>query len=162
MIEEKLKSLGIELPEAPAAVAAYVSVKRTGNLIVTSGQLPWKGKDLLHKGKLGDDISDDEGYQCARQCAINAMAQLKKEVGDLDQISGIIKIEGYVHCASGFRGHPQVLNGASDLFNEVFGDAGQHTRVALGIADMPLDAPVQLVVWAEIKDRYEGENLVYG
>ena len=151
-IEQQLSELGIELPEAPAPVAAYVSVTRTGNLVITSGQLPWVGDRLIHEGKLGRDLDEAQGYEAARVAATNAIAQLRSAVGDLDTIKQIIRIEGYVHAADGFRGHPQVLNGASDLMAQVFGDAGKHTRTALGINEMPLNSPVQLVVWAEVED----------
>lgn len=147
-----LAELGIELPEAPAPVAAYVSVTRTGNLVITSGQLPWLGDKLVHEGKLGGDLDIEQGYEAARVAGINAIAQLKLAVGNLDKIKRIVRLEGYVHSADGFRGHPQVLNGASDLMAEVFGDAGKHTRTALGINEMPLNSPVQLVVWAEVED----------
>jgi enamine deaminase RidA (YjgF/YER057c/UK114 family) len=150
-VEERLKEMGIALPEAPAPVAAYVSVVRTGNLVVTSGQLPWQDGRIVHPGKLGVEVGDEQGYEAARVCAINAIAQLKLAVGDLDKIERIVRVEGYVHSGAGYRGHPQVLNGASELLAEVFGDAGKHTRTALGINEMPLDAPVQLVVWAEVQ-----------
>jgi enamine deaminase RidA (YjgF/YER057c/UK114 family) len=149
-VESELKKLNIELPPAPAGVGAYVPVIRTGNLVVTSGQLPWVGDKFLHSGKVGGELTLEEGYAAARQCAINAIAQLKAAVGDLEKIQKIVRVEGYVHCAPGFRKHPLVLNGASELLNAVFGERGRHTRVALGIADMPLDAPVQIVVWAEV------------
>ena len=149
-VESRLKEMGIALPEAPAAVAAYLPWLRTGNLVVTSGQLPWQGDKLAYSGKLGDQLDERQGYQAARLCAINAIAQLKAAVGDLDRIARVIRLEGSVHSAPGFRGHPQVLNGASDLFNEVFGERGRHTRTALGINEMPLDSPIQLSVWAEV------------
>jgi enamine deaminase RidA (YjgF/YER057c/UK114 family) len=149
--DNRLRELGVELPPAPKAVGAYVPVLRTGNLVVTSGQLPWRGDQLLHAGKLGAGVTVEQGYEAARVCAVNALAQLKAAVGDLDKIRQIVRLEGYVHCGPGFRQHPQVLNGASDLINAVFGDRGRHTRVALGIHEMPLDAPVQLVVWAEVE-----------
>ena len=151
-IEQRLAELGIELPAPPAAVAAYVSVMRTGNLVITSGQLPWVEGQILHEGKLGSEVNDTQGYHAARAAAINAVAQLKLAVGDLDKVQQIVRVEGYVHCVPGFRGHPQVLNGASELLNEVFGEAGRHTRTALGINEMPLNAAVQLVVWAEVAD----------
>jgi enamine deaminase RidA (YjgF/YER057c/UK114 family) len=151
VVESQLRRLGIELPPAPQPVGAYVAVIRTGNLVVTSGQLPWKGDKLLHTGKLGTELSVEQGYEAARQCAINALAQLRSAIGDLDTVRRIVRIEGYVHCGPGFRQHPQVLNGASDLFNQLFGEKGRHTRTALGIHEMPLDAPVQLVVWAEVE-----------
>ena len=148
--EERLAQLGITLPPAPAGVAAYVSWVRTGDLVVTSGQLPWHDGELAFTGKLGGEVSDENGYRAARFCAINALAQLKEAAGELSKVSRIVRVEGYVHSAPGFRGHPQVLNGASELFNEVFGERGQHTRLALGINEMPLDSPIQLSVWAEL------------
>ncbi|HWB14506.1 MAG TPA: RidA family protein [Pirellulales bacterium] len=149
LIADQLQKLGIVLPSAPKAVGAYVTVARTGNLVVTSGQLPWKGDKLLYTGKLGAELSVEQGYEAARQCALNALAQLQSALGSLDSVRSIIRVEGYVHCGPGFRQHPKVLDGASDLLNEVFGDKGRHTRTAVGIHEMPLDAPVQLVVWAE-------------
>jgi enamine deaminase RidA (YjgF/YER057c/UK114 family) len=150
-IENRLRELGIDLPPAPKPVGAYVAVHRTGNLVVTSGQLPWRGDKLVHSGKLGAGLTVEQGYEAARVCAVNALAQLKAAVGSLDRVRQIVRLEGYVHCGPGFRQHPQVLNGASDLLNAVFGEKGRHTRVALGIHEMPLDAPVQLVVWAEVE-----------
>ncbi|MBI1914539.1 MAG: RidA family protein [Planctomycetes bacterium] len=149
---EKLRELGITLPAAPAAVGAYLPWARTGNLIFTSGQLPWLEGKLAYTGKLGADLGLDQGYQAARLCAINAIAQLAAAAGDLERIRQIVRIEGYVHAAPGFHDHPKVLNGASDLFNAVFGPRGQHTRTALGINEMPLDAAVQLSVLAEVVD----------
>ena len=149
-VESQLEKLGIQLPPAPAGVGAYVPVIRMGNFVVTSGQLPWKGDKFLHSGKIGGELSIDQGYAAARQCAINAIAQLKAALGDLEKVRQIVRLEGFVHCATGFRDHPLVLNGASELLNTVFGERGKHTRVALGIADMPLNAPVQIVVWAEV------------
>jgi enamine deaminase RidA (YjgF/YER057c/UK114 family) len=150
-VEDQLRRLGIELPPAPKPVGAYVAVIRTGNLVLTSGQLPWKGAKLLYTGKLGNELSVEQGYEAARQCAINALAQLQSALGALDKVRRIVRVEGYVHCGTGFRQHPQVLDGASDLFNQVFGEKGRHTRTALGIHEMPLDSPVQLVVWAEVE-----------
>ncbi len=152
MIEERLKELGIELPDAPAPVGNYVSVKRSGSFIITSGQLPWVRGKLICEGRLGEEVSVEQGYQAARQCAINAIAQLKLAAGDLDNIKELVRVEGFIHCGSGFRGHPDVLDGASDLLYEVFGEAGEHARMALGIHEMPLSAPVQLAVWAAMKN----------
>jgi enamine deaminase RidA (YjgF/YER057c/UK114 family) len=148
-VERRLSELGVSLPPAPPPVGAYVGVVRTGNLLVTSGQLPWVGDRLFRTGRVGTELTVEEGYQCARICALNALAQLLTDLASLDHIKQIVRVEGYVHCAPGFRDHPKVLNGASDLLNQAFGEKGQHTRTALGIADMPLNAPVQLVLWAE-------------
>jgi len=151
-IEKKLEELGIVLPEPPAPVGNYVSVKRSGPFVITSGQLPWVGDKLICEGRLGEDVSVEQGYQAARQCAINSIAQLKLAMeGDLDGIEEIVRVEGFIHCGDGFRGHPDVLDGASDLLHEVFGEAGKHARMALGIHEMPLSSPVQLAVWAAVK-----------
>jgi enamine deaminase RidA (YjgF/YER057c/UK114 family) len=150
--EAKLRELGITLPPAPPGVGAYVPWVRTGNLVLTSGQLPWLEGKLAYTGKLGAELGIDQGYQAARLCAINAIAQLKAAAGDLDRVRQVVRLEGYVHAAPGFRDHPKVLNGASELFNAVFGERGRHARVALGINEMPLDAAVQLSLIAEIAD----------
>lgn len=149
---KKLEQLGIRLPSPPAAVAAYEPWVRSGDLVITSGQLPWRDGKMAYAGKLGAELDEKEGYEAARLAAINAIAQLKAAIGDLDKIVRIVRVEGHVHTAQGFRGHPQVLNGASDLFNEVFGPRGRHTRTALGINEMPLDAAVQISVWAQVSD----------
>ncbi len=148
--EDKLKQLGITLPPPPAGVAAYLPWMRTGNLIFTSGQLPWREGQIAFAGRLGAEFTEEQGYQAARYCAINALAQLKDATGDLEKVRQIVRVEGYVHCAPGFRGHPRVLNGASELFIAVFGPRGQHSRLAVGITEMPLDAAVQLTVIAEV------------
>ena len=150
--EERLADMGIPLPAPPAAVAAYEPWVRTGNFVVTSGQLPWRDGVMAYAGKLGVELNDDDGYQAARLCALNAMAQIKAAGGELSRVQRIVRLEGYVHAGPGYRGHPQVLNGASELFNEVFGDRGRHCRTALGINEMSLNAAVQLVVWAELMD----------
>jgi enamine deaminase RidA (YjgF/YER057c/UK114 family) len=150
--EETLQQLGLSLPPAPAAVAAYEPWARTGNLIFTSGQLPWRDGRMAFTGRLGAELTVEQGYQAARQCALNVLAQLKAATGDLEKVRRLVRVEGYVHCAPGFRGHPQVLNGASDLFNSVLGPRGAHARLAVGISDMPLDAAVQLTVTAEVAD----------
>lgn len=149
-VEQKLRQLGYELPAAPPAVGFYVPVLRTGNLVVTSGQLPFIGKELAFKGKIGGTLHDQEGVDAARICALNALAQIKACIGDLDLVQRIVRVEGYVHSAAGFQGQPHVLNGASEFFVNVFGEKGKHTRVALGVNEMPLDAAVQLSVWAEV------------
>ncbi len=148
--EGKIASLGIALPEPPAAVGAYVTHVRTGDLVTTSGQLPWVNKVMQYPGRLGAEVTAEEGYQAARICCLNALAQLKAELGSLDRVRRIVRLEGYVHCTLEFRDHPKVLDGASDLLVEIFGEQGKHVRIALGIYAMPLNSPVQLVVWAEV------------
>jgi len=149
-IEARLEQLGLPLPVAPPPVGAYVPAIRTGNLVVTSGQLPFVGKQIVFEGKLGAQLHEQDGWNAARICAVNALAQIKACVGSLGMIKQIVRVEGYVHSAPDFRGQPHVLNGASELLVELFGDAGRHTRIALGVAEMPLNAAVQLALWAEI------------
>jgi enamine deaminase RidA (YjgF/YER057c/UK114 family) len=147
---DRLNKLGIVLPPPPAAVGAYLPWVRTGNLVVTSGQLPWRGATLAWRGRLGAELTVAEGAEAARLAAINAIAQLHHAAGgDLERVRRIVRLEGNVHCVPGFRDHPKVLDAASELFVAVFGERGYHTRTALGICGMPLDSPVQISVWAE-------------
>ena len=148
--EERLTELGVDLPTPPSAVGAYAPWVRAGNLVITSGQLPWVGEELAYTGRLGKEQTVEEGYQAARVCVINAIAQLKLAAGDLSNIRRIVRLDGYVHSAPGFQSQAQVLNGASELLNNVFGPRGHHTRVALGISEMPLNASVQLSLTAEL------------
>jgi len=148
--EERLEQLGITLPEPPEAVAAYVPWIRTGHLVVTSGQLPFRDGRVAYAGKLGVDLTDEEGYRAARLSAVNAMAQLKAATGELSRVRQIVRLEGYVHSGPGYQNQSKVLNGASELFGDVFGERGRHTRAALGVHEMPLNAAVQLSVWAEL------------
>ena len=150
-ISDKLRELGIVLPAAPAGVGAYVPWVRTGDLIFLSGQLPWRDGKLAVVGKLGADVTLEEGQEAARVCAINALAQLQAAAGSLDRVTQIVRLEGFVHSGPGFAEHPKVLNGASELFNAVFGERGRHARIALGINEMPLGAAVQLAVIAAVE-----------
>ncbi|MEX0703647.1 MAG: RidA family protein [Planctomycetales bacterium] len=149
-VERKLQQLGHPLPAAPEAVGAYVPVLRTGNLVVTSGQLPTVGKEVVFRGRVGEQLHVDDGVNAARIAALNALAQIKAAVGDLDAVRRIVRVEGYVNSAPGFDGHSHVVNGASQLLVDAFGEAGRHTRVALGMASLPLNAAVEIVVWAEV------------
>ena len=149
--EERLAELGIELPEAPAAVGAYVPWARTGNLVVTSFQLPWRDGGLAYTGKLGAVRTTEDGYQAARLCALNGIAQLKDAAGELSRVARIVRVEGHVGCTTEFTEIPQVLNGASEFVNDVFGERGRHTRTALGHVVMPLDASVMIGFWAEVE-----------
>lgn len=149
--EERLTSLGIELPEPPGAVAAYEPWIKTNQMIVTSGQLPWEGDEMVYAGKLGTDLSVEDGYEASRLAILNAVAQLKDAVGELSKINQIVRVEGNVHTSQGFQQHATVLDGASDLLSEIFGPRSGHTRTALGTNEMPLDAAVQLSVWADVE-----------
>lgn len=152
-IEHRLSQLGHILPVAPPPVGYYVPVLRVGNLVVTSGQLPFVGKELAFHGKVGGTVTIEQGQHAARLCVLNALAQIKACVGSLENITKIARLEGYVHSAPGFEQQPLVLNAASEILAEALGEAGKHTRVALGINEMPLGAPVQIALWAEVKEE---------
>jgi len=147
--QAKLKELGIELPGVAAPVAAYVPAARTGSLVYTSGQLPFVAGALPATGKVGGEIGPDEAKGYARTCALNALAAVDALVG-LDSITRIVKVVGFVASAEGFTGQPAVVNGASELFGEIFGEAGQHARSAVGVAELPLGAPVEVELIVEI------------
>ncbi len=149
--EERLRALGLELPEPPAGVGAYVPWARTGNLVVTSFQLPWRGGELLYTGKLGRELTLEQGYETARQCALNGIAQLRDAAGELSRVRQVVRLEGHVGCTEDFDAIPAVLDGASDLVNEVLGERGRHARTALGHMVMPLSAPVMVGLWAEVE-----------
>ena len=151
--EDRLAALGLALPPAPGAVAAYEPWARTGNLVLTSFQLPWRDGVLLHTGPCGTAVSVEEGYAAARQCALNGIAQLHEAAGgDLSRVARVLRLEGHVFALPGFSDIPKVLNGASELINEVFGQAGRHARTALGHQVMPLDASEMIGFWAELRD----------
>ena len=151
-IEHRLSKLGHVLPAAPPPVGYYVPVVRVGNLVITSGQLPFVGKELAFHGKVGGTVTIEHGQHAARLCVLNALAQIKACVGSLEKVTRIVRLEGYVHSAPGFDQQPVVLNAASEILAEAFGEAGKHTRVALGINEMPLNAPVQIALWAEVNE----------
>ena len=148
---DNLARLGLAVPPPPGAVSNYDTWSRTGNLIVTSGQLPWENGEMRFSGKLGAEVTLEQGYEAARLATLNGIAQLQQASGDLERIARIVRAEGNVHCAPGFRDHPAVLDGCSDLLVAVFEERGRHTRTALGIAEMPLNACVQISFWAEIR-----------
>jgi enamine deaminase RidA (YjgF/YER057c/UK114 family) len=145
IIDGRLSELGIELPASSAAVANYVPYVISGNLIYVSGQITaWNG-EIRYQGKLGDGISVEDGYRAARLCALNLIAQVKEACGgDLDKVSRVVKLGGFVAGTPGFTDHPKVINGASDLMVEVFGDAGRHARFAVGAPSLPLGISVEI------------------
>jgi enamine deaminase RidA (YjgF/YER057c/UK114 family) len=142
--EEKLRELGIELPKAPAPLGSYVPAVRAGNLVFLSGILPLIQGKLPRQGRVGEDISLDEAREDAKTAAINALAVLKSYIGSLDKVKRCIKITGYVASAPDFTEQPKVLNAASDLMFEIFGEAGRHARAAVGVNVLPLNSPVEL------------------
>lgn len=148
--EERLQELGIDIPELQAPLGAYVPSIISGNLLYISGQLPLAKGELVSKGKLGSEISIEEGMEAAKRAAINSIAVMKNELGDLGRVQRIVKVTGYVASAEGFNQQANVMNGASDFFFEVFGASGRHARVAVGVSELPLDAPVEVEVIAQI------------
>ncbi len=148
--EERLKDLGLILPKAAGAVANYVPWAIVGSMLYTSGQLPWIDGDLKFKGKIGKDLTPDQGYHACRLSALNAIGQLKAALGDLERVKRIVRIEGVLNVATGFTATPGVLNGASDLANAVFAERGQHTRMIHTNPEMPLDCACLIVFWAEV------------
>ena len=142
--EEKLRELGLELPKAPAPLGSYVPAVRAGNLVFLSGILPLIQGKLPRQGRVGEDISLDEAREDAKTAAINALAVLKSYIGSLDKVKRCIKITGYVASAPDFTEQPKVLNAASDLMFEIFGEAGRHARAAVGVNVLPLNSPVEL------------------
>ena len=146
---ERLAELNIELPAVPAPAGAYVPAVRTGNLVYTAGQVPIVDGAVAATGKVGREISPEEAKQHARTCALNALAAVDSVAG-IDSVVRVVKVVGYVASAEGFTGQPAVLNGASELFGEVFGDAGKHARAAVGVAELPLGVPVEVELIVEV------------
>ena len=145
----RLGQLGVALPEVAAPLASYVPAVRTGNLVYTSGQLPVEGGKLAGTGKVGGDISPEQGKALARICALNALAAVESVV-DIDAVTRVVKVVGFVASTPGFNGQPSVINGASDLLAEVFGDNGAHARSAVGVSELPLNAPVEVELIVEV------------
>jgi enamine deaminase RidA (YjgF/YER057c/UK114 family) len=148
--EEWLATLGLALPAVAAPVAAYVPAVRTGPHVYTSGQLPMVEGSLAATGKVGAEVDPARAKELARTCALNALAAVKAEIGDLAKVRRVVKVVGYVASDPAFTGQPEVVNGASELLGEVFGDAGAHARSAVGVAVLPLDAPVELDLVVEV------------
>jgi enamine deaminase RidA (YjgF/YER057c/UK114 family) len=148
---ERLAALGLTLPPVPAPVAAYVPAVRTGGFVYTSGQLPTVDGKLATAGKVGAEVSAADAAELARICALNALAAAAAAAGGLDAIGRIVKVTGFVASAPGFSGQPQVVNGASELLLEVFGADGRHARSAVGVAELPLNAPVEVELIAELR-----------
>ena len=142
--EEKLRAMGLALPPAPKLVGAYVPAVRTGNLVFLSGQLPMRDGELIAKGRVGNEVALEEARDCARQAALNALAAVAAEIGGIENVARIVRVTGYVASAPGFTEQALVLNAASELLAEVFGEAGRHSRAAVGAAELPLGAPVEL------------------
>jgi enamine deaminase RidA (YjgF/YER057c/UK114 family) len=149
-VEDRLDELGIKIPETPVPLGSYKPASIAGNLIFISGQLPLSNGKLMFQGKVGSDVSQEDAAQAARASAINALAALSRELNGLGRVRKIVKVTGYVASASGFYNQAAVVNGASDLFFQVFGEDGRHARAAVGVAELPMNAPVEIELVAEI------------
>lgn len=152
MYEQKLKEMGIELPAPVAPLAAYIPAVQIDNMVYTSGQIPMIAGKLQYTGKVGKDVTTEEAYAAAKTCAINCLSAVKGVIGDLDKIDKIFKVTGFVNSAAGFNAQPKVINGASEFLGEVFGDNGKHARSAVGVSDLPIDAPVEVEIIVKLKD----------
>lgn len=148
--EERLAGLGLAVPEVAAPVAAYVPAVRSGNQVFTSGQLPMRGGKLMATGKVGGEVTQEEAVECARQCALNALAAIRAEIGELASVKRVVKVVAYVASTPDFTAQPLVANGVSELLGEVFGDIGRHARSAVGVPVLPLDAPVEVELLVEV------------
>jgi enamine deaminase RidA (YjgF/YER057c/UK114 family) len=150
-VGDRLKELGYELPSVPNPAGSYVPATSTGSLLFTAGQLPLKEGQLRYTGKVDKDVSVEEAKVAARLCALNALAAVEAEAGSLENVRRVVKVTGYVASAVGFNRQPEVINGASDFLGEVFGDRGTHARSAVGVAELPLDAPVEVELIVELR-----------
>jgi enamine deaminase RidA (YjgF/YER057c/UK114 family) len=148
--EERLAELGLEVPEVAKPVAVYVPAVRSGNQVFTSGQLPMRKGELLATGKVGAGVTEEEAYACAQQCALNAIAAINAEIGDLSLVKRVVRVGVFVASSPDFTAQAKVANGASELIGTVFAEAGVHARAAVGVAVLPLDAPVEVEVLVEL------------
>ena len=148
--EERLAALGLSVPEVAKPVAAYIPAVRSGHHVFTSGQLPMREGQLMQAGKVGGEVTQDEAVECARQCALNALAAVRAEVGELSAVKRVVKVVVFVASTPDFTGQPLVANGVSELLGEVFGEAGRHARSAVGVPVLPLDAPVEVELVVEV------------
>ena len=150
-IENKIKELGLQLPEPPKPLAAYIPAKQVGNLVFTAGQLPMVNGEIILKGLLGQDVEIDPAYNAAKICTLNALSAIKGVIGDLDKIKQVVRVVGYVASVPTFIQQPAVVNGASELLLEIFGENGKHARSAVGMAVLPLNASVEIELTVEVK-----------
>jgi len=151
-IERKLQTLGFELPNTPVPAANYIGYVRVGNLLFIGGNIGRINGELKYRGKVGAAVTLEQAYEAARNCALNHLAIMKAALGDLDRVERIVKVLGYVNTAPGFIDMPQVVNGESDLFVQLWGEKGQHARAAVGVASLSQDAPVETEVTVQIKE----------
>jgi enamine deaminase RidA (YjgF/YER057c/UK114 family) len=150
--EARLAELGLTLPTVVPPLAAYRPTARTGDLVFTAGQLPARDGEMIATGKVGGEVTEEQAQECARQCALNALAAVAAEVGSLDAVTRVVKAVVFVASTPDFTDQAKVANGASELLGEVFGDAGEHARSAVGVAVLPLDVPVEVELVVEVGD----------
>lgn len=148
-VEEKLVSVGVVVPDVPLPLAAYVPGLISGNMVYTSGQLPMVNGQLAFKGRLGENASVEDGYAAAKQCACNCLGVVKALIGDLDRVKRVVKVVGFVNSTADFEAQPKVINGASELLQATFGEAGAHARSAVGVAALPLGAMCEVEIIVE-------------
>ena len=151
MIEEKLESIGIKLPNPPTPAGSYIPVVKVGNLLYISGQIPMEDGKVLFTGKVSDD-NLETAQKSAKMCAINILAQIKREVGNLEKVTKIIRLSGFVNSSLEFYQHPKVINAASDLLFEIFGEKGKHSRIAVGVASLPLNAMTEIDAIIQVEE----------
>ena len=151
MVEEKIKELGFELPEAPNPLAAYIPALQIGDLVYTAGQIPMIKGELKYKGKIGQNLNIEEGRKAAEVCALNCLSVIKSVIGDLDKIERVVKLVVYVNSADVFTEQPKVANGASELIGKIFGEAGKHVRSAVGVNELPIDSAVEIEMIVKVK-----------
>lgn len=151
IIEKKIKELGLKIPDTPKPIAEYIPAKKIDNLVYVSGQGPIKKGEFLYIGKVGKEVTLEQGYECAQQCCLNALAAVKSVVGSLEEIEEIVKVRGFVNSTDDFLDQPKVINGASELLVKIFGEEGRHSRTALGTSVLPDDIPVELEMIVKVK-----------
>ncbi|MDE1861493.1 MAG: RidA family protein [Thaumarchaeota archaeon] len=150
MIEEKIASLNLSLPSPPKPAGSYIPVVQTGNLVFVSGQIPVRDNKVEFQGKVPTDVSVERAQEAAKLCVINILAQLKSEIKSLDKISRIICLSGFVNSAPDFADHPKIINSASDLLYEIFGEIGRHSRISVGVSSLPLNSTVEIDLVVEV------------
>ena len=151
-VDDRLRELNLTLPPAPKPLASYVPTVQTGNLLVVSGQVPVENGRVVRPGKLGAELSVEEGQELARLCVLNGLAAVKQALGTLDRVRRVVRVAGYVASADGFQQQPAVINGASDLLAQIFGEAGRHARVAIGVNELPLGCGVEVEFLFEVSE----------
>ncbi len=151
MVEEKMKKMGFTLPETVKPLAAYIPAIRTGDYVYTSGQVPFSGGELKYSGKIGSDLSVEEGQKAAELCALNGLSAIKGVIGDLNKLEQIVKVTVFVNSADGFTDQPKVANGASEFLGKIFGDAGKHVRSAVGVNELPVNSAVEVEMIVKVK-----------